>query len=318
MKRLLYWILGGLVGWQGAAYAAYPDKPITLIVPFAVGSATDNIARALAAKLSPELKVPIVVENRAGANGLIGTATGAKADNDGYTVTAVTGTTIAQNPWMFKRLNYDPLKDFQAIGRLGGFSLAVVVRGDSPYNTYDDLLKAIRQGTGEISYATAYGMQTVCGEMVAHDAEGQVLSVPYKSSPQAIVDLMGGTLTFVCADLATGLSGITSKKIKALTVLVPEGSRYLPGVEPVQKSWPEFPIMQSWVGLVAPKGIAPDRLKILSDAVRTVAQTPEFAQSLAAVGFEPTPMDASSFDRYMKDEYQRWETLIKQAGIEPQ
>lgn len=318
MKSLLFWILGGLVCWQSAACAAYPDKPITLIVPFAAGSATDNIARAFAAKLSPKLHVPVVVENKAGANGIIGTVDGAKARPDGYTLEMLTGTTVAQNPWMFKRLPYDPLKDFRAIGLLGGFSLAIVVRGNSPYNTYDDLLKAVHGGKSNISYATAYGMQTVCGETVAHDAGGEVLSIPYKASPQAIVDLMGGTVTFICADLATGLSGITSKKIKALTVLVPKGSPYLPGVKPIQESWPNFPTMQSWVGIAAPKGIASDRLKILSDASFAVAQMPEFAQSLAAVGFEPNPMDAASFSNYMKDQYQEWKTLIQKAGIKPQ
>lgn len=313
MKKLVFWMLGSLVVCQAAA-AAYPDRPITIVVPFATGSATDNIVRALSNKLSPLLNTPVVVENRAGANGAIGTQRGATAEPDGYTLTAVTGTTIAQNPWMFKRLNYDPLKDFQAVGRLGGFTLAIVVKGDSPYDTYDDLLKGIRGGKN-VSYATSYGMQTVCGETVRHDAGGDLLAVPYKSSPQSMVDLMGGMVTFVCADLATSLGSLNNKSVKALAVLMPEGSRYLPGVVSIQKTHPDFPQMQSWVGIAAPAGIPADRLKLLSDAVHTVALDPEFAESLSAVGFEPTAMDAQSFTDYMKQEYDRWKTLIEKAGI---
>ncbi|MGU3495883.1 Bug family tripartite tricarboxylate transporter substrate binding protein [Xanthobacteraceae bacterium A53D] len=317
MKHLVYLILGLLICWQGPAWATYPDRPITLIVPFAAGSATDNITRALASRLSSKLGVAVVVDNRPGANGIIGTTNGAKAVNDGYTLVAVTGTTIAQNPWMFKRLSYDPLVDFEPIARLGGFTLAILVRADSPYNTYDDLIQAIK-AKADISYATSYGMQTVCGQTVGRDAGGEVLSVPYKSSPQSILDLMGGTFTFVCSDLATGLGSVISNKTKALAVLMPEGSRYLPNVSPVQKTWPSFPPLQSWVGVVVPKGVAPDRMKILSDAINEVAKTPEFAQSLESVGFEPKPMEAVPFGAYMKEEHQRWKGLIEQAGIEPQ
>jgi tripartite-type tricarboxylate transporter receptor subunit TctC len=318
MKNLLFWILACLACLQGNANAAYPDKPITIIVPFAAGSATDNIVRALAAKLSPKLNTSVIVEDRAGANGIIGTSHGAKMERDGYTLTAITGTTIAQNPWMFKTLNYDPLKDFQAVGRLGGFSLAVVVKADSPYNTYDDLLNAIRQGKGNVSYATSYGMQTVCGELVGREAGGKLLSVPYKSSPQSMVDLMSGTVTFICADLATSLSGLNGKSIKALTVLMPDGSRYLPDVASIQKARPDFPAMQSWVGIAAPTGIPADRLKLLSDAVYAVALDPDFANSLSAVGFESTPMDSKQFMGFMTTEYARWKTLIQQAGIVPE
>ncbi|HEY0295448.1 MAG TPA: tripartite tricarboxylate transporter substrate binding protein [Bordetella sp.] len=318
MRKLLFWMWGCLACYQSVASAAYPEHAITIVVPFAAGSATDNIVRALASKLSPKLNVPIIVEDRAGANGIIGTSHGAKAEHDGYTLTAITGTTIAQNPWMFKDMSYDPLKDFQAVGRLGGFTLAIVVKADSPYHSYSELLSDIRQGKNNVSYATSYGMQTVCGEMVGRDAGGKVLSVPYKSSPQSMVDLMGGMVTFVCADLATSLSGLNGKTIKALTVLMPEGSRYLPDVVPVQKSWPKFPAMQSWVGIAAPTGIPQDRLKILSDAVYSVALDPDFAKSLAAVGFASTPMDAQKFTAYMHDEYSRWKMLIQQAGIVPQ
>lgn len=318
MKQALFSLFAAISMCCGTALAAYPDKPVTIVVPFAAGSATDNIARALASRLSPKLQVPVVVVNRPGANGLIGTAFGAKSDNDGYTLTAVTGTTVAQNPWMFKNLNYDPLADFQSIGLLGGFALAIVVQENSPYQTYDDLLKGIREKRGSLSYATSYGMQTVCGETVKEGSGEDVLSIPYKSSPQSIVDLIGGNLTFVCADLATALGAINSKQIRALTVLVPEGSRYLPGVKPIQESNPDFPTMQSWVGLAAPQGIAPDRLQVLSKAVYAAAQEPELAKSLSAVGFEPKPMNAADFSVFMKDEHQRWKKLIQQAGIEPQ
>lgn len=316
MRKLIAVILF-LMSAIACAATSYPDKPITIINPFGAGTASDTVIRAMANRLGPILNVPIIVENRPGANGIVGTAKGIRAPADGYTIFVTTGTTASQNPWLFKDIHYDPLSDFVGIAVLGGFPLSIVVPPDSPYRTFDDLMRAIRESSKGITYATAYGMQTVCGELLGKVAQGKVLGIPYKSTPPAILDVISGRVAFICGETATTLSALQSHTLRAIAVLNPSGSKYIPGVPPIQNTMPSFPAMQSWIGLAGPRGIDKQKVQLLSRAIYEIAAAPAFAESLSALGYAATPMRADATVEFMKGDFSRWEGLIKQVGIEP-
>lgn len=318
MKHILATIACLLSFSAAAASDDYPTKVITIVSPFGPGTASDTVIRALAQRLAPVLKVPVIVDNRPGANGMIATARAAKAAPDGYSLILTTGTTVSQNPWLFKDIQYDPLRDFAGIAVLGGFPLSVIVAANSPYQTIEELLKAIKSSDSGITYATAYGMQTVCGEMLGKQANGKVLAIPHKSTPLAVLDVLAGRIAFACGETATTLSLIQNRTLHALAVLDPAGSRYLPAVPTIQKTNPDFPKMQSWIGLAGPAGLPKDKIQLLSDAIYKIAADPSFTDSLSVIGYEPTPMNAAQTTQFMKDDNLRWKGLIQQVRIQPQ
>jgi len=316
-KRMLAAIL--LLAHAGAWSAdRYPDRPITIVNPFGPGTASDTVIRALSDRLGQVLKVPVVVENKPGANGIVGTVSGLRAKADGYTLVVTTGTTVSQNPWLFKDIPYDPLNDLVGVAVLGGFPLSIVVSPKSPYRTLDELLEAIRKSTKGVTYATAYGMQTVCGELMGKAAPGKVLAIPYKSTPPAILDVTSGRVEFACGETATTLSAIQGRTLRVLAVLNPDGSRYIKDAPPIQKTLRDFPVMQSWIGLAAPRGTDTEKVQWVGREIHKIASDPSFADSLSSLGYASTPMNADQTARFMKDDAARWEGLIKQVGIEPQ
>ena len=207
MKRIFAAVAFMISAFVHAA-SPYPEKSITIVNPFGAGTASDTVIRALGNRLGSALNVPVVVENRPGANGIVGTLRGVRAPNDGYTIFVTTGTTVSQNPWLFKDINYDPMTDFVGIAVLGGFPLSIVVPPQSPYRDFKELMQAIHTSTQGITYATAYGMQTVCGELLGKAAKGKVLGIPYKSTPPAVLDVTAGRVAFACGETATTLSAL--------------------------------------------------------------------------------------------------------------
>jgi tripartite-type tricarboxylate transporter receptor subunit TctC len=309
-----------LFSGPGAATAAgYPEKPVSIIVPFAVGTATDSIVRLLAKGLHAKLGVPFIVENRPGASGIIGTDRGARSKPDGYTLLAASGTTMSQNPWFFKKIPYDPATDFKPIARIGGFPLAIVVRQEAPWKTMAEFLDAARTTTKSFSYGTAYGMQTVCGELLKKNAKLDLISVPYKGTPQAITDLLGGQIDFMCAEFATSLNAIRGHQLRALAILTDKRSHYLPDVPTMKELGLNFlPEMHSWIGLLAPSGTSTQNVETISRAVLEIAAAPEFSGALDSIGFELATLNASDFGKFLKKDHAIWGEQIKQAGIAPQ
>ncbi|WP_019248064.1 Bug family tripartite tricarboxylate transporter substrate binding protein, partial [Bordetella pertussis] len=317
MKRIFAAVAFMISAFVHAA-SPYPEKSITIVNPFGAGTASDTVIRALGNRLGSALNVPVVVENRPGANGIVGTLRGVRAPNDGYTIFVTTGTTVSQNSWLFKDINYDPMTDFVGIAVLGGFPLSIVVPPQSPYRDFKELMQAIHTSTQGITYATAYGMQTVCGELLGKAAKGKVLGIPYKSTPPAVLDVTAGRVAFACGETATTLSALQGRTLRALAVINPGGSKYIPGVPSVQESLPDFPIMQSWIGLAAPRGIDSKKVELLSREIYKIASDPAFADSLSGLGYASTPMDAAATAQFMKSDFSRWRDLIKHVGIQPQ
>ena len=238
MKQLLSLLaLLGSIAATGLAHAqAYPTKPIMLVVPFAAGSGTDAVARAVASQLQERLKQPVIVDNKAGANAQIAAQYVARAAPDGYTLLMTTNTSHSANPSLVLNLKYDPIKDFTPIARVGELPFALAVHPSVPAKTLAELLDYARANPGKLSYATPNSTSLVAMETIKHIAKVDIVGVPYKSSPQAMTDLIGGQVQVYVVDLGSGMATLKSDKIRALAITTAETSPLLPGIPPIGKT----------------------------------------------------------------------------------
>jgi tripartite-type tricarboxylate transporter receptor subunit TctC len=204
-RRTCLVALSALLTLPALAQTKYPEKPVTFIVPFAAGSATDQLARALGNSITQDTKQAVIVDNKAGASGMMAAQAAARAAADGYTVLITTNTTHAANEHLYKKLAYDPVKDFVPVTGLGKGGQVLVVRTDAPYKSVADLVAKAKQEPGKLSFGSGSSSSRVAGEMFKQLSGTNILHVPYKSNPQAITDLLGGQIDFMITDTATGV-----------------------------------------------------------------------------------------------------------------
>lgn len=296
----------------------YPSKPITLVVPFAAGSGTDGVARIVGHKLAERLKQQVLVDNKAGASAQIGAEYVAKAKPDGYTLFMATNTPFSANPSLFKTLRYDPIKDFMPIVRVGELPFALAVNPKLPVSSTKELLDYARAHPGKISYATPNSTSLVASETIKRQAKVDIVGVPYKSSPQALTDLVGGQLEMYVVDLGSGLTTLKSGKVKTLAVTPARGTKILPGVPPVAQAVPGFDLT-SWNGIFGPAGLPRPIVDKVNAEVLAVLAEKEVQEKLANIGFEVWPSKSpAEFAQYVGDQLALWTRLIKDAGIQPE
>ena len=304
----------GGVGAQG-----YPARPVTLVVPFAVGSSTDIMTRLVAKGLNDRLKTAhFIVDNKPGANGTIATEFVARAKPDGYTLLVGTGTTHTQVPWMMKVLRYDPIKDFDPVAGIGGVPLAGLVGRDSPIRSMDELQKSVSAAPGKHAYGTAFGMSTVCSENIKRGFNIDLIQVPYKSSPQALTDLVSGRITVMCTDFNTAMGPIRNNQVRALAVTTARRNPQLPDVQTMSEVMPGFPEMRSWVGVFAPKGTPAEVTQLLAPLILSITESAEVLKVLTPNGFERLTVTGPAMTAFVQAELGRWQKLIEQAGIQPE
>jgi tripartite-type tricarboxylate transporter receptor subunit TctC len=306
----------------GAAATAmaqdYPNRPITLVVPFAAGSGTDNVARIVGQRLSERLKQPIVVENKAGANGQIAAEAVAKAKPDGYTLFMTTNTTHSANPSLYKQLRYDPIKDFTPIVRTGELPFAVAVNNDLPVKSVKELVDYAKANPGKLSYGTPNSTSLVGSETLKNQAKVDMVGVPYKSSPQALTDLIGNQIQVYLVDFGSGMSMIKANRVRTIAVTPARGSKILADVPPVAKTIPGFDLT-SWNGIFGPAGLPKEVVDKISAEVNAVLAEKEVQDKLAAAGFEVWPTKTpAEFAKYVDDQLANWSGMIKAAGIKPE
>lgn len=319
MKSFKLAVLGvALAAISHLAFAqAYPSKPIRIVVPFAAGSPTDALARVLARSLSPRLKQPIVVDNKPGATGIIGTDHVAKADPDGYTLLFATNTTQAANAALFKKLPYDPLKDFSAISVVGGVPHALVVNPSLQVNSVPELVQYAKANPGALSYPYANSTTRITAATFGVMTQSKLLEVPYKAYPQAVSDLLGGQTKMMFIDFTTGLTHIKAGKLKVLAI-TPERSNKLPGVPAMSEVLPGFSIA-NWNGIFAPKGTPDDIVKMLNHEITAVLALPEVQKQVDTIGYELIkPMTPAEFTKYVVSEHRYFGELVRNAGIQPE
>ena len=313
-------ILATLVSVSCAAFGqAYPNKPIKAIVPFAAGSATDQIGRAFAAKMSETLGQTIVVENRPGVNGMLGADAVAKSPADGYTILIGTNSTNAALKSLMKKLPYDQDTAFAPLGYLGSVPLIIAVNNDVPAKTLRELVTLGKSKSGLITAASASTSQLVSSEMLASMAGMQFTSVPYKSGPAAMTDLIGGQVMLFSADFAVMLPQVKGGKIRGLAVTSSKRSPAIPELPTVNEALglKDYELI-AYFAMFAPAGTPPDVITKLNQAINAAAQSKDLQEKFAAIGFAVEPGTPEALAQRSKLETAKWAKAIADAKIEPQ
>ena len=319
LHRRTWLVYAAALSLAAPAFAQkYPEKPITFIVPFAAGSATDQLARALGQSVSADTKQPVIVDNKAGASGMLAAQAAAKAAPDGYTVLISTNTTHAANEHLFKKLSYDPVKDFAPLTALGKGGQVLVVHVNSPYKSVADLLAKARKDPGKLSFGSGSSSSRVAGELFKQMSHTDILHVPYKSNPQAVTDLLCGQIDLMITDTATGLPQIKGGKLRALGVSTLKRSALLPDVPTIDEAGVKGYDMGYWFAAYVPAGTpAPvvARLhELLVNGTKSAAAR-SFYEGSGAEAWTTTPEELAKFQH---DEARKWGRIIKAAGIEPE
>ena len=263
--------------------ANFPSKPITFVVPFAAGSATDLIARALGQAVTQSTGQSVIVENKGGASGMIAAQAAARAPADGYTVLITTNTTHAANEHLYKKLPYDPVKDFVPLTGLGKGGQVLVVNASAPFNSVKELLEYAKKNPGKLSFGSGSSSSRMAGEMLKQLGGVDILHVPYKSNPLAITDLMGGQIDLMITDVSTGVPQIQAGKLKALGFSTEERSVMLPDVPTIAEAGVKGYNMGYWFAAYAPAGTPTDVVnkltQLLGDAVESKSAEGFYKQS---------------------------------------
>ena len=311
-------VLSAIVAMPAAAQGKYPEKPITFVVPFAAGSATDQLARALGASITADTKQAVVVDNKAGASGMLAAQAAARAPADGYTVLITTNTTHAANEHLYKKLPYDPVKDFIPVTGLGKGGQVLVVRTDAPYKSVADLLAKAKKDPGKLSFGSGSSSSRVAGEMFKQLSGTDILHVPYKSNPLAITDLLGGQIDMMITDTATGLPQVKAGKLRALGYSTQKRSPQLPDVPTLDEAGVKGYDMSYWFAAYVPAHTPPAVVKRLRELLVAATASPAAKAFFASTGSEAFTTTPQGLAKFQHDEAQKWGRVIKAAGIEPE
>jgi tripartite-type tricarboxylate transporter receptor subunit TctC len=299
----------------GSVLAAYPDKPIRMVVPFAPGGGTDLIARTLGAGMSQALGQQVLIDNKPGAGTLIGTDAVAKSVPDGYTI-VIASFAHAVNPSMVPKLPYNAETAFTPITLIGKGPNVLVVRADSPFKTVGDIIAAAKAKPGKLNYASQGNGTSahMAGEMFTNLAKVDLVHVPYRGAGPAITDLLGGQVDMIFGTAAAVSTFVDSGKLRAIAVTTAQPSSALKGVPTVAETLPGYAV-ESWYGLYAPAGTPADVINKLNAAAKKAAQSPDFAKKVEHEGVAVIASDPAELDRYVKAEEARWKRIVKENNI---
>ena len=320
MESLHKWIAAAVIAAVPAlslAADAWPTKPITYVVPFAPGGNTDTLARIIGPKLSTALGQPVVIENKPGAGGNIGSDFVAKAKPDGYTILGGTISSHAINASMYPNMPYDPIKNFEPITVLGQAPLLLVVPADSPYKTVKDLLDAAKAKPGALSFASAGNGTSphLAGELLESSAHVQATHVPYKGSGPAVTDLLAGHVQFMF-DTALIVGGhIKAGKLRALAVTSSKRTSLFPDVPTIAEAGVPGYEIGSWQAVYAPAGTPKPIVERLNAEIVKALKSPDIAERFAGLGMEPVANTSAQMAEFNKAEVAKWAKIVKEANI---
>ncbi|KRB68043.1 Bug family tripartite tricarboxylate transporter substrate binding protein [Noviherbaspirillum sp. Root189] len=298
------------------AQSAYPSKPITLIVPFPPGGPTDLVARVLAQKMGEQMGQQIIVDNRGGANGNIGSGLVAKAPADGYTVLYNTSS-IVLSPALYKSLSYDVQRDLMPVALTATVPLALVVNPSLPVNNVKEFIDYAKANPGKLSYGSAgSGNITHLGAFQFLQANGiDAVHVPYKGSAPADADLVGGQIQFMTDTINSVASFVRDKRMRLLAVTTPKRIPIFPDTPTVAESGlPGFEV-SAWQGLMVPAKTPEPIIKRINSELMKALQSPDVQKKLAAQGAIPLGSTPEEYGAYMKSELARWSKIVKQTGV---
>lgn len=312
--------VAGAVGavTPAAAQDAYPSRPLTLVVPFPPGGATDVLGRVVAQKLGQELGRTVVVENRAGAGTVIGASFVAKAAPDGYTLLVSSGTTFTVNPAIQSNLPYDPVKSFEPIGIVGRTGLALLANPKVPVKDLKEFVAYVNDPARNQPPYGSFGTGTTAhfvGEAFMAAAKLKMTHVPYKGSSPAMTDLIGGQIPFSVDTVAAALPQSKQGKVRVLAVSSPKRSAFLPDVPTFAEQGYPSVTMDTWLMVAAPRGLPANVKSRLEQALRATVDAPEVRKSLEAQGFEPAFATAAEGEALIQQELPVMREVARRANI---
>jgi tripartite-type tricarboxylate transporter receptor subunit TctC len=309
--------LGWILAAPAIAQTSFPARPIRVIVPFPPGAGPDSLARLLAGPLQETLGQPVLVENRAGAQGTIAATDVARAAPDGYTLLMGTNTTQAANVGLFKKLAYDPLKDFAYVARLAQTSLILAVRADFPAANVKEFIAMAKAKRGELTGGFGSGGAQVSLGLLRSLGGVDFVEVPYKGIPIAVGDVVGGQIAFTFTDFTAGFGQWKAGKLRLLGVTTRTRSAIAPDVPALAEDLPGFEL-SIWWGMMAPAGTPREIVQRLSDALVKALARPEVQQRMAGLSVDQAPLGPEEFTRFVAAEVPRWVKQIREAGIQPE
>jgi tripartite-type tricarboxylate transporter receptor subunit TctC len=302
---------------QPADAAGYPDRPVRIIVPFGAGSATDVVARTIGQNLAEALGQAMVIDNRAGANGTIGAELAAKSPKDGYTLLMSTNTPSAAAPSLMKKINYDPVKDFSPIARVGTIAFVLVANPSLPAKSIKELITLAKQQPGKLTAGSGSAGSLVPVFMLQQMAGIELNHVPYKSIPPALTDVMSGHINMVYADMVTGSPQIKTGKVRALGVTSKKRDPLLPDVPAIAETVRDFELI-AWFALFAPAG-TPNAIvdRLAAESAKILARS-DVRERFAVMGIQVAPLTPSELGAFQKSELEKWARLARAANIIPE
>jgi tripartite-type tricarboxylate transporter receptor subunit TctC len=298
---------------------AWPSRPVTLIVPFAAGSSTDIVGRQAARAVSEAIGASVVVENRTGAGGIVGTQAVARARPDGHTLLITTNSTHAANVALFRSLPYDPIADFAPISNPATGPLVLLGHPALPIRTAQQLVEYGRANPGRLSYGYSGSSSQIAAAMLTHDGRFEAVGVQYRSIPPQVTDLLAGQLHFTFADPSNALPHIRSGQAIGLGVTAPQRTALAPDIPTLAEAGlPGFQLVP-WQGIAAPAGTDPAIVRRIFHALHSRYDTPDVRQHYAALGFEVSLSESpEAYGAFIRSEAVRWGDLVRLARIEPQ
>ena len=315
LQKLLF-VLGVTVS-LGVQAQAYPSKPISLVVPQAAGGTNDIVGRLIAPAFGDSIGASVVVENRPGAGGNIGTQSVARSPKDGYTLLLTINSAQAINPSLYKNPGFDPINDFLPLYYIGATPYVLVSPPGSPYKTLADVISAAKKRPGELSYASA-GNGTIShllGAMLNASAGVDMQHIPYKGVAPAINDVLGGQVPLAFASLPSALNYIKAGKLQAIAISSAKRSSAAPEIPTIAETYPDC-VGEVWVAIFAPIGVNTDVVKRVQAAMDKTMSKPDVRDKLIAQGLDLAPVPTNKLSSLLKDELAKWAKIVKASGAQ--
>jgi len=307
------------IAWVAASHSfaqGYPSRPVRLVVPFPPGGAVDFFARVVANPLTETLGQPVVIENKAGASGMIGAELVAKAPADGYTLLLGNIASLAINVGIYPKMPYDPVKDFTPIIRTVDVNYVMVVHPSVPAGTVNELVAYAKANPGKVAYGSAGSgsLPHLATELMKALTGTDMIHVPYKGGGPMVTDLLGGSVQVVIGDQANLMPHVTAGKLRALAVGSPKRSANYPEIPTfAEAGLPGFEAT-AWQGLVGPAGLPPDVVRRLNEAFNKVMTMPDVRERLLGGGLDPVGGTPEEFGRFIRGEIVKWSKIAKDVG----
>jgi tripartite-type tricarboxylate transporter receptor subunit TctC len=318
MKKLIPVAVAAAALFSSTLWADdYPTRPITIVNPFGPGSASDTLDRIIADKLGPALGQPIVVDDRPGADGALSALYVHHEPADGYTLLMATNSPLSADPFLHKNVDYDAVKDFAPITRVGSFTLMLVVDAKLPIHSVKELIDYAKANPGKLTIASGNTAGIVGGDTLQHWAGIKMLDVPYKSTPPALEDIMAGRVSMMFADFTTAMPHVTSGSLRALAISRLKRSALFPELPTLDEAGVKGFNLDAWAGLVAPAGTPPEIVAKLNGVLRKIIDSPDVQAKFKNVGFEGFSSTPEELGDYIKAQLVEWRQMVKDANIQP-